>query len=160
MSNSQSLPGEDREAGGALCVDLIPSSSWFRNVRAAVVAEDWDVLRRHVYARAGYRCELCGADSRLEAHERFFYDELIGIQKLMRIIALCRQCHDTTHFGLASIQGRAEAAAEHLALVRGWSAEEVGIHVDDAFVDWQRRSRIEWRVDLSMITNAGFKTTQ
>jgi hypothetical protein len=30
------LPGEDRSYGEGLFVDLIPQTSWFRNVRAAV----------------------------------------------------------------------------------------------------------------------------
>src|SRR5258708_6937562 len=38
----QSVPGEDRGYGQGLYADPIPASSWYRNVRSAVSARDWD----------------------------------------------------------------------------------------------------------------------
>jgi hypothetical protein len=40
------LPGEDRGYGygAGLFVDLVPSSSWFTNVRSCVVPRDWERL--------------------------------------------------------------------------------------------------------------------
>jgi hypothetical protein len=43
------LLGEDRSFGAGLFVDLIPQTSWFTNVRAAVDPADWDQLRLMVY---------------------------------------------------------------------------------------------------------------
>ncbi|EQD31721.1 hypothetical protein B2A_13732, partial [mine drainage metagenome] len=71
------LPGEERGFGGnTLFVDLVPQTAWFTNVRSAVSRGDWDRLRKHVYVRAGNKCEVCGASGRLEAHERWEYDEM------------------------------------------------------------------------------------
>ncbi len=71
------LPTEDRSFGDGLYVDLIPASSWFRNVRTAVSVTDWYRIRTMVYARAGHRCETCGRRKsdhvRLDCHERFEY---------------------------------------------------------------------------------------
>jgi hypothetical protein len=152
------LPGEDRSYGAGLFVDLIPRTSWFRNVRAAVDPADSDRLRRMVYRRAGLRCEACGARRvQLEAHERFIYDTRAAIQRLVRLICLCTACHQVTHFGHTRLLGdaAAQAAINHLQTVTGMTAAETERHIRDAFALWERRSRTPWRVDLSMISDAG-----
>jgi hypothetical protein len=157
------LPGEDRGFGNGLFVDLIPATSWFTNVRAAVSPQDWDRLRRMVYRRAGSRCEACGshpdhaAGLFLEAHERFAYDPRTGVQALRRLICLCTACHATTHFGFTSLGGEAEeeAALGHLQFVTGMDRTRAERHVREAFALWERRSAVRWQVDLSLIAAAG-----
>src|SRR5262249_1691886 len=157
------VPGQDRGFGAGLFVDLIPSTSWFTNVRSAVSPRDWDRLRRMVYRRAGNRCEACGshpdhpAGLFMEAHERFAYDHRRGIQVLRRLNCLCTACHGTTHFGFTSLGGEAEseAALGHLQFVTGMNRAQAERHVRDAFALWERRSAITWRVDLSIIAALG-----
>jgi hypothetical protein len=149
------LPGEDRSYGAGLFVDLIPKSSWFDNVRAAVDPADWDRLRHHVYRRAGYRCEACRTNRfRLEAHERFAYEAQAGVQRLVRLICLCHWCHTATHMGLAGLRGVQDQALAHLMTVTGMNPAEANEHVSEAFARWERRSQIPWHVDLSMIAAA------
>jgi hypothetical protein len=151
------LKGEDRTYGGGdLFVDLVPSSCWFTNVRFCVHSSDWDRLRRHIYARAGNRCECCGDDtSQLEAHERWHYDVERRVQKLVRLIALCSYCHEATHMGLTGLRGRSDEATAHLRRVRGFTEEEAEAHISNAFQLWSERSRITWELDLSVITDSG-----
>jgi Domain of unknown function (DUF5710) len=157
------IPGEDRGFGAGLFVDLIPSTSWFTNVRSAVDPRDWERLRRMVYRRAGNRCEACGSHPHhpaglfMEAHERFTYDTRTGVQTLRRLICLCTACHGTTHFGFTNLGGEAEseAALGHLQFVTGLNRARAERHVRDAFALWERRSAITWRVDLSIITALG-----
>ena len=52
------LPGEDRNFGPGLFVDLVPSSCWFSNVRSCVDQRDWERLRRMITNRADQRCEV------------------------------------------------------------------------------------------------------
>jgi hypothetical protein len=153
------LHGEDRNFGGSdLIVDLIPKSCWFTNVRYCVHPSDWERLRRHVYARAGSRCECCGSHTpKPEAHERWRFDAARRVQKLVRLIALCRSCHEATHMGLAELRGRGDAAAAHLRQVRGFSEQEAEAHISDAFRLWSERSSIEWELDLSVITDSGIR---
>ncbi len=153
------LKGEDRTYGGSdLFVDLIPRSCWFTNVRYCVHTSDWDRLRRHVYARAGSRCECCGAHTPTpEAHERWHFDAARRVQKLMRLVALCRSCHEATHMGLAGLRGREDDAMAHLRRVRGFTEQEAEAHIEDAFQLWSERSSIEWELDLSVITDSGVR---
>lgn len=160
------LPGEDRSLGQGLFVDPIPETSWYVNVRSAVGIRDWYRIRQMVYRRAGHRCEACGcqpdqaARPLMEAHERFTYNHVAGVQKLRRLICLCSACHSTTHFGLANLRGEAEAALGHLQLVTGMTRGQAEMHVAQAFEMWELRSRITWAVDLSVISDAGIRVRQ
>jgi hypothetical protein len=155
------LPGEDRGLGEGLFVDLVPSTCWFTNVRSCVAERDWERLRRMVVRRAGGRCEVCGAAAdpargrRLEAHERWVYDESTRVQRLGRLICLCTDCHTVTHFGLATVRGLAEQARSHLMKVTGMTAELADEHISGAFSLWRERCRFEWELDLRILTDAG-----
>ena len=155
------LPGEDRNFGPGLFVDLVPCSCWFSNVRSCVDQRDWERLRRMITNRADQRCEVCrrGQDREarrwLEAHERWAYDDSNNVQALRRLICLCTDCHTTTHFGLASINGKSTEAFKHLSTITGLPADQVSQHIDAAFALRRRRSVIAWELDLSILVRAG-----
>jgi hypothetical protein len=155
------LPGEDRSFGSGLFVDLVASSCWFTNVRTCVDASSWDRLRKLVYGRAGDRCEACGRcrdpgiGLRLEAHERWAYDQSRGVQVLRRLICLCDGCHGVTHLGRTQIMGHGDQALDHLRGVTGMSIAAVEDHVAAAAALWKQRSARTWSLDLSIITAAG-----
>jgi hypothetical protein len=159
------LPGEDRTLGDGLFVDLVPSSCWFTNVRSCVAPRDWERLRRMITRRAGNRCEACGAsqdrDARrwLEAHERWTYDERTRVQRLARLICLCTDCHTVTHFGFAQVRGLEAVAFQHLVTVTGLSDTAARRHIADAFALWERRSSVDWSLDLGILTHAGVTVT-
>jgi hypothetical protein len=159
------LIGEDRTFGGnELFVDLIPRSCWFSNVRTCIRASDWDKVRKYVFERVNYTCECCSINTKkniingnLEAHERWEYDNLTKAQKLKRIIALCHQCHQTTHIGLAEIKGKKEEAMKHLQTIRNFTEEECKEHIDNAFKIWNDRCKFEWSLDISLIEKNNIK---
>ena len=162
IPNLQSFIGEDRNFGGSnLYVDLIPSSCWFTNVRYCVRPRDWDVIRKIVYERTDYKCECCQIDCikekiPIEAHERWDYDFTTGTQKLVRLIGLCKRCHQSTHFGFAKICGKEEEASTHIKKIRNFNLEELKEHIDTAWSIWVERNQYEWKLDLSIITSNGF----
>ena len=156
------LPGEDRQFGRGLFVDLVPESCWFTNARSCIDERDWERVRRLVVNRAGRRCEVCGRrkDRRLglwlEAHERWAYSSAHGnVQSLRRLVCLCTWCHQATHMGLAGKRGLDAQAFEHLCQVTGMSAREADQHVEAAFAIWELRSASWWDLDLSILTRAG-----
>lgn len=141
-----------------LTIELVPSTCWFTNVRDQVSLEDWDQIRSQVYERAGNRCEVCGGRGSkhpVECHEVWKYDETAGVQRLVRMIALCPACHEVKHIGLASIKGRADTATAHLAAVNGWTAAVASRYVDEAFTVWTTRSERAWSLDVSTLANYG-----
>jgi Domain of unknown function (DUF5710) len=155
------LPGEDRYFGAGLFVDLVPSSCWFTNVRSCVSEQDWERLRRMIVSRAGQRCEVCGRAADLmtgrwlEAHERWAYDATTSVQALRRLICMCTDCHEVTHFGLATIRGRDVEALDHFCAVTRMSRRDAELHVEAAFEAWPARSLTTWELDLGILTGAG-----
>ncbi len=154
------LIGEDRNFGeNDLFVDLIPRSCWFTNVRSCIKQCEWDRLREYVYNRVNYICECCKINVkntnnlRLEAHERWYYDDNTRTQKLMRLVALCNLCHQSTHMGLARIRRKEDESKLHLQKVRNFTENECEVHISNAFSIWNERNKYTWKLDLSLITN-------
>jgi hypothetical protein len=155
------LAGEDRQFGHGLFVDLIPQSCWLTNVRSCISKRDWLRLRLMVTSRAGHHCEACGAADNpadrqfFDVHERWLYNDNTSTQKLIRLICLCRPCHETTHYGFARISGRAEIAFHHLMAVTGMTEDQANQHIDTAFSLFDARSAHHWDLDLTVLTDAG-----
>jgi hypothetical protein len=153
------IKGEDRSIGGnELFIDLIPKTSYFKNVRNLFSDGDWNLIRHHIYERANYRCECCGIKRMkyLEAHERWIYDFETKTQKLIRIIALCRLCHQATHYGHSKVSKDITKINNHLKKVRKITDEELKEHINESYEIWKKRNEIEWKIDTSIITNSGF----
>jgi hypothetical protein len=83
------------------------------------------------------------------------YDEDAGVQRLIRMIALCPVCHEVKHIGLAGVRGRADLAREHLALVNSWSSEVAERYIQEAFATWRSRSARSWSLDISSLAAYG-----
>lgn len=133
-----------------LTIELVPKTSWFSNVRSNVSDKEWDTIRRAAYKKANYRCEICGGKGTrhpVECHEIWEYNDKKNIQKLVRTIALCPNCHKVKHIGL---NGRDENI-EWLAKVNKWDIDTANDYVDYVFSVWKTRSWKEWTLDLSWI---------
>ena len=151
--------GEDRSFGGnELFIDMIPKTSYFKNVRSLFKESDWNLIRHHIYNRTNNRCECCGCKRSkfLEAHERWIFDFENKTQKLIRIIALCKLCHQATHYGRSKVFKDITKINEHIKKVRGFSDEELQLHIKDAYANWKERNKINWIIDTSIISNSGF----
>jgi len=152
------LKGENREYGGqGLYIDMIPSTCSFKNVRSSVSECEWDRLRRYVYERVENKCECCGSQRRIEAHERFEYDEKEKTQTLKRLIALCHKCHEVCHIGHASHKGRYEIVKKHLKRVCKFNDKDLEEHIRQGFATYVERSKIEWKLNLDLLEKNGIE---
>ncbi len=142
----------------ALWPEMLPETTWEENLRSKLPTDRWDALRRHAYAAAGHRCEICGDRGRptLEAHERWSWDDLWCVQRLEGIIALCPPCHKVHHLGLARRLGLYEACLKKLESVNGWSRPQVLKAIADASEQARERSRFGWTVDLSWLETGSY----
>lgn len=141
-----------------LTIELVPSTSWYSNVRSQVSSQEWDRLRRPVYRRANWRCEICGGRGQrhaVECHEVWYYDDAAQIQRLEGLIALCPACHEVKHIGRTSLMRGDEAAIMHLAVVNEWTVDRADAYVDLALDIWKLRSELSWRLDLSWLAAQG-----
>lgn len=59
----------------------------------------WREVRQAALRRANYRCENCGAKSRLQVHHKH-YKMVYGSEKVSDFKVLCRSCHLGVHADL------------------------------------------------------------
>ncbi len=87
----------------------LPSSTHYRNPRLWMGKENWDFIKKEVYKRSNYLCELCGGKGKrhpVEAHELWAFNLDTNEQILIRFVSLCPMCHRLQHMGLAGIHER------------------------------------------------------
>ena len=133
--------------------ELVPDSCWYSNLRSILSPAQWDVVRKEAYARAKGKCMICGTEARrLEAHERWEYDEENRVQKLADVVAICKSCHEVIHIGRTSLLGGEERACAHFMKVNGCSFAEYRKALGDANEAHRRRNKVpEWQLDLSYL---------
>lgn len=143
-----------------LTIELIPSNSWYDNVRSNVSKERWDEIRFECYRKAKYICEICGDkgknqgyDHDVECHEIWDFDDNNHIQKLVGFISLCPLCHKTKHIGLAQINGEEELVLNQLMKVNNFTKTQASNYICDSFKIWQERSQYYWTIDFSYVEN-------
>lgn len=142
--------------GMQLTIELVPTTCWFSNVRSEVSKDEWDLLRRRCYSAASYRCEICNGRGRkwpVEAHEIWDYDDVNKVQKLVRLIALCPNCHGVKHIGGQQSKSKAagDRALKHLMKVNGLTKSKAEAYIQECYEVWNERSRHEWVLDITWL---------
>lgn len=141
-----------------LSIELVPSTSWFNNVRAVVTKKQWDYLKSQVASKAYHLCEICGGTGPkhpVECHEIWSFDNKNSIQKLDGMIALCPSCHMVKHIGFAGIQGKQAQALRHLMFVNKMTSKIAEAYIEAAFKVWAERSQKQWTLDISHLKEYG-----
>ena len=130
--------------------EIVPDGCWYSNLRTILPKKMWDVVRKDAYLRADGKCMICSRKAtRLEAHERWSYDEENGIQKLEDVIAVCHACHSVIHIGRTQLLGDEEKAIAHFCKVNKCSYADYIKELGKANEQHRRRNQIsEWGVDL------------
>lgn len=133
--------------------ELVPDGCWYSNLRSILPAGGWDTVRKKVYARAQGKCMICGAKTaRLDAHERWEYDEVNAVQKLKDIVAVCRPCHEVIHIGRTQLMGKEREAEAHFMKVNGCTYAEYRRALGEANEAHRRRNLVpEWKLDISAL---------
>ena len=137
-----------------LGVELVPKTSWCSNVRSEVTKSEWDIIRKKCYSNANHKCEVCGGVGKkhpVECHEIWEYNDITHEQTLTGLIALCPNCHEVKHAGLAQIRGRLGAVINHMSRVNKLSKIETEQLLVKAFNEYHVRSEHEWVISISYI---------
>ena len=140
-----------------LTIELVPSGQWEDNLRSHLSPAKWNALRTCCYQRALHRCEVCngvGHKHPVECHEIWDYNDETRVQKLLGLIALCPQCHQVKHIGLAAIKGKFAQAIGQLMKVNSWPLDLAEAYAIRQFEIHQIRSTFAWSIDLSWLDYA------
>lgn len=133
--------------------ELVPDSCWYSNLRSILKPSMWDVVRRDAYARAEGKCMICSRPAnRLEAHEKWEYDEKTCTQKLVDVVAICHSCHSVIHIGRTQLLGDEKKASEHFMKVNKCSYADYRKALGAANKKHRRLNSVpEWKLDLSWL---------
>lgn len=120
--------------------------------------EEWDRLRKDCYSKASYVCEVCKGSGKeqgfnwpVECHEIWDFS-IKGVQKLVRLIALCPMCHKCQHPGLAQIQGFYDKCVDHYARINKMPLKEAQYDFTKAFEEWRENNKTDWKLDISSLS--------
>nr|WP_144020636.1 hypothetical protein [Burkholderia sp. AU33423] len=156
------LPYSAKRSVRPFLADSIPETSWGSSLSNLLTWPCWNRLRQAAFVATGHRCLLCGAAGRLDCHEIWRYYEpgddgqlhrgaLCGIQRLVKLIPVCADCHETFHLGLAGIRGRLSIALERIAALYRLSDDERDSYLAMVKEDWYRRNEFSWAIDVSAV---------
>ena len=137
-----------------LAIELVPSTSWFKNLRSELTASKWDILRKKCYSNAGYKCEICGGQGHkhpVECHEIWEYDEETRIQTLKGLQALCPKCHRCKHIGFWEMKGYEDDIRKHMMKINGWSAQQYKTYRLSVYAQYHNRSELNWNPDITWL---------
>jgi hypothetical protein len=142
-------------AAPSLPIELVPETSIMSSVRDVITPPMWDALRQRVYAHAGYRCEACESALSRRADELWEFDDESHVQRLVRMVALCPECHGARRMDRFGQMRAGRRALEHLARVNRWTVQQAERYRATAFQRWRERSRAWWSVDLDALRDYG-----
>lgn len=137
-----------------LTIDLLPSSCWKMNLRTVYSPSNWNKIRKYVYKRANYRCEVCGGRGKnhpVECHEEWGFDDESKILHLNNLVALCPSCHRVKHFGRSVSVGLYKPTISHLMKVNKMNGMEAKVYIEEAFRVYKERDTYDWKVDLTPV---------
>lgn len=137
-----------------LNIELVPSSCWFSNVRSSISKLRWFTISKRIRSQAYDICEICRSNSEesLDCHEVWEYDDKKQIQKLIKMAALCKNCHMVKHFGFAQFQGKGELAMQHLMKVNKLTKKQAIKYLNGVMEQWVERSKKNWKLDISHLS--------
>ena len=137
-----------------LTIELVPQTSWFKNLRSLLSESEWKQVRTKCYKNANYKCEICGNVGNkhpVECHEEWEYDDTNHIQTLKRLIVLCPSCHEVKHIGLAKIKGNFDRAIKHLMKINNINYDNALDYVLKVFYTYHNRSTHNWELNTDYL---------
>ena len=130
-----------------LTIEPIPYTSRLASLAKLLPPEQWDTLRRAVYRRARYHCQICGRKGRIHCHEKWLYNEQTGYQWLMGFEALCKNCHDTKHLYFVNSSYRRARLFRHFLTVNRLTREKGLEYLKDIYWQQKKLSQRDWIVN-------------
>ena len=146
-----------------LQIELVPRSCWWSNVRSNVTSKQWDNIRKSVYLKANYKCEICGEKGTkypVECHEVWIYDDTTLVQRLGYFQALCPLCHEVKHIGLAGLRGNEERAFNRFKTINQLDDNTARQIKSAVLKQWRIRSRKQWKLDIEHLKEYGLNPNE
>src|ERR1700682_72828 len=87
-----------------LRIELVPEDLFRRNLRSeteGIGIARWKRLRLQAIEACGGKCIICEGTDKLHGYEVWKYEEkkTVGKATLLKVEAVCRTCHNISHWG-------------------------------------------------------------
>ncbi|MGX5694811.1 hypothetical protein ACWKWP_01320 [Agromyces soli] len=152
------LDPENAPGGVQMRADMLPPSTWGSNLRGMLTSAAWRKLSRETSEAAGRRCVICGSESfgpnrtpqNPDCHEMWVFEvvDSVLVQRLERLVALCKACHNVQHAGRAEKLGLTGDVVDTLCRVNRWVPAEAEDDIDRAWDRYELMSHLEFDLDL------------
>ncbi len=153
------IPLGSANDGVKLRADILPRLTLGSNLRGMLRQSTWDRLRFATADAADNQCEVCGNRSlgpnqkvqRPDCHEAWVFEKEGSqfTQRLNRLVALCKLCHNVQHVG----RGFTSDAVQTLQDLNGWSAAEALTDIKRAMTRVKLMNNLEFNLDLSVLSS-------
>lgn len=136
-----------------LTIELVPKTAWGENLRNSIKRSGWDKIRKQIYAEHDNKCGICGGGGRITCHERWEYNDLTSVQRLLGFIALCNGCDQIKHLGKTSLlaaQGKIDMnqVEAHFMRVNECDLQTFRNYAVEAGTIHKERSKHDWTLDF------------
>jgi hypothetical protein len=162
-----------------------------QNLWSVFDRESWNHIRTTAYDRAGHRCMICGKQGGslwgriappdeikrggvVDCHEVWEWEVVdeasgVGIQRLKRLLVVCKDCHMLFHEGFALHKAREagveQEAADYIRTLRQLVNRCDGATLDAQLAadreEWERNKGVgTWVLDLSHLASQDYMSNQ
>ena len=157
---SHSLENKDYRINNNLIleIELVPKSSYSKNIRGLVSKSEWDRIRYVTGGISDFKCEICGERGTkhpVECHEVWKFDDTNKTQTLLKFQSICPLCHQTKHIGFSSIKGNYDRAEERFIKINGLTKDSAHMIIDKVFCEYKQRSKRKWDLDTGLLSYYG-----
>lgn len=143
-----------------LKIQMIPETAYGQNARSVLSPTKWRQLSRLVRNNSGCICEICGNPvekiSDMDAHEVWKYitvkkknGKKVHIQRLIKIQAVCKNCHKVIHIGRTSYSNHYDEAVEWFLQVNQCGYSKFRKAEKKAYHKFFKRSKYKWKLDIN-----------
>ena len=163
LLNQYALSGENIHFGdNILSINTTPQVCWFTSFKDCLGVLDFNKLSNHVVSRAGNLCEYCGNNNtQLDIAPLWSYNFQSRNQRLERVVSVCFPCYCVTKITQNSVDsGDSTACTNHLMQIRKFTDQELTTYNQDIKITQEHHDEILWTLDISILTQAGFKVLQ
>lgn len=134
-----------------LTVDVVPHTLNIKHLHTEIYRQQWDLISRVAYQRAGGQCECCGSTEGLVYHTAWDYNFEDKVSTVAGLELLCNDCYRAKSLDpfFAAKDAREMDLLNYLIKVNNWGWEQSRLHIEQSIKDCSERFKILWRVDLT-----------
>jgi len=138
-------------AGAKLTIDIVPDTCVITRVRDHLLPAEWQAIAKAYVDHSNSICQICGSEIANDCQEVWQFNDETIMLTLTGFQTVCSGCFRVRYVERSSAPGEVQFAVFYLARINGWSEELSRFYINVCFRVWDKRSEMDWSMDLSFI---------